>query len=117
MTLVRIYSRASRPSRTPAGARPRASLGSRTADSSSNSGRRDARLAPVFHRATRTWTLDALRAATEPVKEEAMQAIVEFWMWLVKGCVCRSGAEEAHVSREKSRKLAKKTPGQPQNAS
>ena len=28
-------------------------------------------------RATRTWTLDALRAATEPVKVEAMQAIVE----------------------------------------
>ena len=24
----------------------------------------------------RTWTLDALRAATEPVKEEAMQAIL-----------------------------------------
>ena len=27
--------------------------------------------------AMRTWTLDALRAATEPVKVEAMQAIVE----------------------------------------
>ena len=27
--------------------------------------------------AIRTWTLDALRAATEPVKVEAMQAIVE----------------------------------------
>jgi hypothetical protein len=32
----------------------------------------------------RTWTLDALRAATEPVKEEAMQAIlyvVCVWEW------------------------------------
>ena len=28
--------------------------------------------------ASRTWTLEALRAATEPVKVEAMQAIVEF---------------------------------------
>ena len=27
-----------------------------------------------------TWTLDALRAATEPVKEEAMQAIFEVWI-------------------------------------
>jgi hypothetical protein len=32
----------------------------------------------------RTWTLDALRAATEPVKEEAMQAI----LLLVLLCVC-----------------------------
>ena len=56
------------------------SLGLRIADSSEDSERRDARLARVFHRATRTWTLDALRAATEPVKEEAMQAIVEFWL-------------------------------------
>ena len=31
-----------------------------------------------------TWTLDALRAATEPVKEEAMQAI----LLLVLLCVC-----------------------------
>ena len=36
--------------------------------------------------AIRTWTLDALRAATEPVKVEAMQAIVEVGLgkeWLV----------------------------------
>ncbi len=38
--------------------------------------------------ATRTWTLDALRAATEPVKVEAMQAIVEveMWCWCVGVC-------------------------------
>ena len=38
--------------------------------------------------AIRTWTLDALRAATEPVKVEAMQAIVEVGFGLKSGwCV------------------------------
>ena len=38
--------------------------------------------------AIRTWTLDALRAATEPVKVEAMQAIVEVWLGVKSGwCV------------------------------
>jgi len=43
------------------------------------------------HRATarRTWTLDALRAATEPVKVEAMQAIV--MVGDVVGCVVCAG--------------------------
>ena len=36
----------------------------------------------------RTWTLDALRAATEPVKVEAMQAIVEVVMCVVEGVGC-----------------------------
>ena len=35
--------------------------------------------------ARRTWTLDALRAATEPVKVEAMQAILLFRMGVVCG--------------------------------
>ena len=43
-----------------------------------------------------TWTLDALRAATEPVKEEAMQAIFV-------GCVLV-------VFKERVRKLARKKP-------
>ena len=43
------------------------------------------------HRAAarRTWTLDALRAATEPVKVEATQAIVMFGV--VVGCVVCAG--------------------------
>jgi len=40
----------------------------------------------------RTVTLVALRAATEPVKEEAMQAIFKVLLCDVKcGCVCRNG--------------------------
>jgi hypothetical protein len=35
--------------------------------------------------------LDALRAATEPVKVEAMQAIVVVWCFVREGCVCRNG--------------------------
>ena len=35
-----------------------------------------------------TWTLVALRAATEPAKEEAMQAIVEEWMCWYELCGC-----------------------------
>ena len=44
-----------------------------------------------------TWTLDALRAATEPVKVEAMQAIVEFWMLVLRCCVCGNGVQGALV--------------------
>jgi hypothetical protein len=35
--------------------------------------------------------LDALRAATEPVKVEAMQASVVVWCFVREGCVCRNG--------------------------
>ena len=45
--------------------------------------------------ARRTWTLDALRAATEPVKVEAMQAIVVVWCLVEEGCVCRNGDRDA----------------------
>jgi len=41
--------------------------------------------------------LDALRAATEPVKVEAMQAIVEFWMLVLRCCVCGNGVQDALV--------------------
>jgi hypothetical protein len=50
----------------------------------------------VRREAARTWTLDALRAATEPVKVEAMQAMMLggcCWWWV--GCVC--GNDEVSV--------------------
>ena len=52
--------------------------------------------------ARRTWTLDALRAATEPVKVEAMQAIVVVWCLVEEGCVCRNGDRDARQRRSKT---------------
>ena len=45
----------------------------------------------------RTWTLDALRAATEPVKVEAMHAILVFGFGGVV-CVCVCGNDENAVT-------------------
>ena len=88
---ARVGSRARRFRRAPACAGRRGSV--RLADRGlpETSGRRDARRARAFRRAKRTWTLDALRAATEPVKVEAMQAIVVVWCFVREGCVCRNG--------------------------
>jgi len=93
----RVGSRARRFRFAPAGAGPRgvARLADRGFAGNSRETRRAARAR--VHRATRTWTLDALRAATEPVKVEAMQAIVEFWM-LVMRCVCAGMASKVRSS-------------------
>ena len=48
-------------------------------------------------RATRTWTLDALRAATEPVKVEAMQAIVEVGFGLKSGWCVQEWRARRHL--------------------
>ena len=93
----RVGSRARRFRFAPAGAGPRgvARLADREFAGNSRETRRAARAR--VHRATRTWTLDALRAATEPVKVEAMQAIVEFWMLVLRCCVCVNGVRGALV--------------------
>ena len=85
----RVGSRARRFRFAPAGAGPRgvARLADREFAGNSRETRRAARAR--VRRATRTWTLDALRAATEPVKVEAMQAMMLggcCWWWV--GCVC-----------------------------
>ena len=47
--------------------------------------------------AIRTWTLDALRAATEPVKVEAMQAIVEVGFGLKSGWCVQEWLARRHL--------------------
>ena len=68
----------------------------RICSSTSTSGAGEAREIARARVARRTWTLDALRAATEPVKVEAMQAILMFW-W---GVWCGAFAGMALRSRE-----------------
>ena len=68
----------------------------RICSSTSTSGAGEAREIARARVARRTWTLDALRAATEPVKVEAMQAILMFW----RGVWCGAFAGMALRSRE-----------------
>ena len=52
----------------------------------------------MAHDAMRTWILVALRAATEPVKEEAMQAMIvvmSFGVCVLQSCVCWNGEGDA----------------------
>ena len=55
---------------------------------------RNLRATRIERAAIRT-TLDALRAATEPVKVEAMQAIVEVWLG-VKSAWCVQESASSH---------------------
>ena len=52
----------------------------------------------MAHDAMLTWILVALRAATEPVKEEAMQAMIvvmSFGVCVLQSCVCWNGEGDA----------------------
>ena len=54
-----------------------------------------------------TWTLDALRAATEPVKEEAMQAIFEVWICVGVQRTCAGMASGRRSRNDSSQNLTR----------
>ena len=60
-------------------------------------GRKNGREGRQERAAIRTWTLDALRAATEPVKVEAMQAIVEVGFGLKSGWCVQEWLARRHL--------------------